>query len=216
MNRSFTIRAGAVLLPLLLSACGSSHDAATDTSPTIRVTDLATGVYAVASGDAASPTAGKYYVAADGSALLVLNNSSQQAQTVYRREGSGTWQVTPAVTADTTLTLLSSSAITGSTLNPTSVARSYSVRLASGAAATFTVGSGGDITAGSSSCKLSGKLSAGTLSNTLKLSLTTAGCGDLPAQSDGVLIVDSDYSPAVFRLVTYSGSAPVDLWAYAE
>lgn len=216
MKRSLPLWTGAALLPLLLSACGSSNDAAVDTSPTISVTDLAAGAYAVSSGDASSPTAGKYYAAADGSRLLVLNNSSDQASNVYRREGSGKWQVTPAVTADTTLTLLNSSAITASTPTVAALARSYTVRLASGAAAAFTISSSGDIVAGSTSCKLTGKLSTGTLPNTLKLSLAAASCGDLPAQSDGVLVVDSDFAPAVFRLVTYSGAALVDLWAYAE
>lgn len=216
MNRSLPLYAGAALLPLLLSACGSSHDEAVDTSPKITVTDLAAGVYAVASGDAASPTTGKYYAAADGSRLLVLNNSADQAATVYRREGNGKWQVTPAVTADTTLTLLNNNAITSSTPSLSALARGYTVRLSSGAAAAFTVGSGGDISAGATTCKLSGKLSAGVFPNTLKLSLTTSGCGDLPASSEGALIVDSDYAPAAFRLVTYSGAANVDLWAYAE
>nr|WP_315251582.1 hypothetical protein [uncultured Duganella sp.] len=211
MNRSLTLFAGAAAL--LLSACGSNHDVA---RPEVKVTDLAPGVYAVSAGDAANPTAGKYYSAADGSRLLVLNNSAQQASAVYRRDAGGAWQLTPAPAADTSLDLLNSNATTSATLNIDAVARGYTVRLASGAAAAFSINAGGDIAAGSSSCKLSGKLSTSSLPNTLKLSLTTSGCGDLPAQSDGYLVADSDYAPAAFRLLTYSGAALVDLWAYAE
>lgn len=211
MNRSLTLFAGAAVL--LLSGCGSSHDAAT---PEVRVTDLAAGVYAVSSGDAANPTAGKYYAAADGSRLLVLNNSGQQAASVYHRDAGGAWRLTPAPARDTTLDLLNSNATTSATLSVGALARGYSVRLASGAVATFSITASGDIVAGGTGCKLSGKVGASTLPNTLKLSLASAGCGDLPAQSEGYLVVDGDYAPAAFRLLTYSGGALADLWAYAE
>jgi hypothetical protein len=212
MNRSLSILAAASIL--LLAACGSNNN--DDDAPKVSVTELAAGTYAVSSGDSANPTAGTYYAAADGTRLLVLNNSTQQAGTVYRREPNGSWQVTPAVTAHTTLELLNSSAIPSNVITTGSIARSYTIRLPAGAVAAFSVSAGGDIVAGGTSCKLSGKLTAATLPNALKLSLTTSGCGDLPAQSDGYLVVDKDYAPAAFRLLTYSGSAPVDLWAYAE
>jgi hypothetical protein len=215
MNRHLTTPAVAAAM-LLLAACGSSNDNA----PKVSVTELAAGAYAVSSGDAANPTAGKYYAAADGTRLLVLNNSAQQASAVYRRDPGSGWQVTPAVTADTTLELLNSSAIPANPITFGAIARSYTIRLAAGAVAAFSVNANGDIVAGGSACKLSGKLTAATLPNALKLSLASSGCGDLPAQSDGYLVVDKDYAPAAFRLLTYSGSAsgsaPVDLWAYAE
>ena len=66
------------------------------------------------------------------------------------------------------------------------------------------------------SARSSPAMATSSLPNTLKASLTAASCGDLPAQSDGYLVVDSDYAPAAFRLLTYSGSTPLDLWAYAE
>jgi hypothetical protein len=210
----------AILMPLLLAACGSSHDnePAAPAAAKVSVTELAAGVYAVGSGDAAAPTVGKYYAAADGARLLLLNNSAQQAGALYRRDAgsSATWQMTPAPTQDTKLDLLNSNAIPSTVVNIASVARSYSVRLASGAAAAFSINSSGDIVAGATNCKLSGKLTASSLPNALKASLTASGCGDLPAQSEGYLVVDGDYSPAVFRLLTYSGNTLVDLWSYAE
>ncbi|RZT11049.1 hypothetical protein SAMN05216319_0481 [Duganella sp. CF402] len=211
MNRHLTLAAAAAAL--LLSACGSSNEPA---KPTVKVSDLAAGMYAVSAGDSANPTAGRYYSAADGSRLLVLNNSAQQATALYRRDAGGSWQMTPAATQDTSLELLNSSSLQSATLNFTAVARSYTVRLSSGAAAAFSVNANGEIVAGSTSCKLSGKLAASSLPNTLKATLSASSCGDLPAQSDGYLVVDSDYAPAAFRLLTYSGSTPLDLWAYAE
>lgn len=210
----------AVLFPLLLAACGSSNDnePAAPAAPKVGVTELAAGVYAVSAGDAAVPTAGKYYAAADGSRLLVLNNSADQAAAIYRRDaGAGAlWQTTPAATKDTALDLLNSNAVPPTVVNFASVARSYTVRLANGTAAAFSISSNGDLVAGATGCKLSGKLAVSALPNALKASLTTSGCGDLPAQSEGYLVVDGDYAPAVFRLLTYSGSALVDLWSYAE
>jgi len=97
-----------------------------------------------------------------------------------------------------------------------SVAGRYVAQVATGVVASFTVNAAGDIAAGATTCKLSGKLSAGTLPNTLQLSLTTAGCGALPASATGVLAIDADYAPAAFRLVADNGTQVVDLWAYAE
>lgn len=220
MERNNLNRAGAtvaMLLAMTLAACGSKdNDSAAATGPEVKVTELAAGAYAVSAGDVNSPTAGKYYAATDGSRLLVLNNSAQQAAIVYRREAGGNWQMTPAPATANTLDLLNSSAIPSTVPSFASVARSYTVRLSSGAAAALTVGASGDITAGATACKLSGKLSTSALPNVLKASLTASGCGDLPAQSDGYLVADSDYAPAAFRLVMVGGGAPVDLWAYAE
>jgi hypothetical protein len=70
--------------------------------------------------------------------------------------------------------------------------------------------------AGASACKISGKLSQGVLPNTLALSLNTASCGSAPTSARGVLAVDSDFSPAVFRLLADDGSKLLDLLAYAR
>lgn len=202
-------------LPLLLSACSSDTPEAV-APPAVKVTELAAGTYAVSAGDAANPSAGKYYAAPDGSRLLVLNNSAQQATAMYRRDGNGSWDSMPAATRDASLELLNSSTIPSNPVNLAAIARSYAVRLPAGGVAAFSVNVGGDIVAGGTSCKLSGKLTASTLPYALKLSLAAAGCGDLPAQSDGYLVADSDYSPAGFRLLTAGATAPVDLWAYPE
>jgi hypothetical protein len=205
----------ALVAPLLLNACSSGTPEAV-VPPAVKVTELAAGTYAVSAGDAANPSAGKYYAAADGSRLLVLSNSAQQATAVYSREGNGTWQTMTAATKDASLELLNSSAIPSNVINVAAIARSYAVRLAAGGVAAFSVNAAGDIVAGSSSCKLSGKLTASSLPYALKLSLTASGCGDLPAQSDGFLVVDSDYAPAGFRLLASGATVPVDLWAYPE
>ncbi|QBE66989.1 hypothetical protein EWM63_01000 [Pseudoduganella lutea] len=201
----------APFLPLMLAACGSSHD---DDAPTMKVTELAAGAYAVSTGDAASPVDGKYYAGADGSRLLVLNNSDQAAAALYRRDGNGPWRGTPAADADTVVDLTGNNTIAASTPGVASVAGRYEVRLASGAAAAFSVGAGGDIVPGTTACRLSGKVAASTLPNTLKLTLATAGCGDLPAGVEGYLVIDADYAPAAFRLLGTGGTAPLDLWAY--
>ena len=219
MRSSFLSHAGAtVLLVSLLSACGGNHDDAPSNppAPVVKVTELGAGAYVVSAGDAADPTAGKYYAAADGSRLLVLNNSAQRASATYRRDANGAWQRSPEPKLDTTLDLLQSSAIPGAPLAIAPLARSYAARLDNGSVALFSIGTGGELTAGGSACKLSGKLAASGLPNALKLSLAASGCGDLPAQSEGVLVADGDYAPAAFRLITAGAGGPVDLWAYPE
>ena len=213
MKPAFRCVAAALLLPLLLAACGSSHD---DEAPQARVTELAAGAYAVSTGAADNPVDGKYYAGADGSRLLVLNDSAQQAAALYQRDGNGAWRATPVATGDTTVDLAGSNAIPASAPDAASLAGRYEVRLSSGATAAFSVGAGGDIVPGTSACKLSGKLAASTLPNTLKLTLATSACGDLPAAIDGYLVVDADYAPAAFRLLGNGGAKPLDLWAYAE
>lgn len=207
------MRAAGAALAVLLSACGSGHD---DDVPAVEVTELAAGTYAVSVGNAANPAAGKYYAAADGSRLLVLNDGAQLATAMYERAAGGKWQATPGVTENTRVDLLHNSATPGATVAIATLARGYSVRLAAGGVAAFTLNANGEIVAGGSTCKLSGKVTTSPLPNALKLSLAATGCGDLPAQSDGWLIVDGDYAPAAFRLVTAGPKAPVDLWAYGE
>jgi hypothetical protein len=219
MKPNFPALASAAwFLPLLLSACsgGSDDGPGVDDTPAVSVSELAAGSYSVSAGDVANPTAGKYYAAADGNRLLVLNDGAQQATAMYRRDGNGKWQMTPAPKENTTLELLNSSPMSSHVVSITAVAGVYSVRLAAGVVASFAVNAGGDIVPGNTGCKFSGKLTSTTLPDALKLSLATAGCGDLPAQSEGFLVVDEDYSPAAFRLVTPGSTAPVDLWAYPD
>ncbi|MDB5895489.1 MAG: hypothetical protein JWQ88_3020 [Rhodoferax sp.] len=197
---------------LTLAACGGGDD----NQPKVNVDDLAAGTYVVSTGDADAPTVGKYYAGADGSRLLVLPDSTDHASQLYRRNAGAAWAAVPAPGRDVTVTLLRSSATTASTLAVASVAGSYVAQVGTGVAASFTVNAAGDITAGATACKLSGKLSAGTLPNTLQLSLATTACGALPASATGVLAVDADYAPASFRLVADNGAQVVDLWAYAE
>ncbi|GGY60051.1 hypothetical protein [Pseudoduganella albidiflava] len=206
------------LLPLLLlSACGSSDDQPEEPAPpALTVTELAPGAYAVATGDAANPSSGTYYGGADGSRLLVLDDSAGQASAMYRRDGNGGWQGAPGSAAGTTVELLNSNAIPAAALAVAPFAGSYAVRLADRTVALFSVTAGGDLVAGGTACKLTGKVAPSVLPNALKLTLATAGCGDLPAQSDGYLVADTDHAPAAFRLVAPGKSAPVDLWAFRE
>lgn len=200
---------------LALSACGGSDDDAPP-APKVTVDDLSTGSYVVSLGDANAPTVGKYYAAADGSRLLVVTDATDQSKQLYRRAAGEAWVAAPASDKDVTVTLLNSNATVSSAPALTAMAGSYVTLVATGVTATFTVSAAGDITAGASACKLSGKLAAGTLPSTLKLSLTTSGCGTLPATSTGVAAVDSDYAPSRFRMVADNGTQVVDLWAFAE
>ena len=197
---------------LVLSACGGSGDNA----PQVTVDNLATGSYVVAVGDTDAPTVGKYYAGADGRRLLVLADSSDRANQLYRREAEQAWVAVPVPEKDVNVTLLRNSATSTTTVTATALAGNYVTLVATGVTASFSVKANGDISAGTSACKLSGKLAASSLPNTLALSLAADGCGSLPTSSTGVLVVDGDYAPARFRLVADNGAKTLDLWAFAE
>lgn len=210
------LAAAATLSLLALAGCLDDQGA----GPTVTVDDLSSGAYIVSVGDSASPTVGKYYADASGNRLLVLTDGSdsETLSQYYRRSAGGAWVSVPAATQDTTVTLLRSDSLTTSTVSASALAGSYVAKVASGVTASFTLSSDGSIAAASSSsCKLTGTLTTGTLPNTLKLSLKSgSGCGSLPSSATGVLVVDSDFSPAAFRLLADNGSTAFDLWAYAQ
>lgn len=235
MNRTFGWTA-ACSAALLLAACGGGGSSSgflpvtstpvsttppstgTTAAPKVSVDDLAAGNYVVSTGDAGAPTVGKYYAAADGSRLLVFGDSDDRARQTYRRDAGGAWVGVPASDKDVTVTLLQSNAVVAAGVDIAALAGRYRTQTTAGVVADFSVTADGAIVAGSSACKLSGKLSAGVLPNTLKLSLAagTEACAGLPATASGVLAFDTDYAPAKFRLLADNGAQSVDLWAYQE
>ena len=216
MNR-LLLCVGAAAAALVLAACGSDDDTpAAPASPTVTVDDATTGAYVVSTGTADALTVGKYYAAADGSRLLVLQGAGDRVSQLYRRASAGAaWIPVPAASAATTVTLATRAAVAVTSPTAAALAGKYRVAI-DGGHADFTLGADGVLTAGSATCKLSGTTTAGTLPGTLKLTLATSGCGALPASATGVLVADPDFAPAAFRLVADNGKVPVDLWAYAD
>lgn len=201
---------------MLLAGCDDSNDSSSASKPAVSVDDLSPGSYAVSVGDSNNPSAGKYYAGTDGSRLLVVDNSDAQASVLYRRAAGGDWVAVPTPGTNVSVSLLHRNMLPAVNIDIASLAGSYATRLASGTIASFSVSSTGSIIAGSSTCKLSGKLSAGGLPSTLSLSLTTSACDSLPSSSTGILTIDADDQPAVFRLISDDGKQLVDILAYAE
>jgi hypothetical protein len=197
----------------VLAACGGDDD---DT-PNVSVDNLDAGAYVVSTGDANTPTIGRYLAGTDGSRLLVLDDADEHVGTLYRRSAGSDWTAVPAATSNVRVTLLRSSAKPVTSLDMTSLAGNYVTLAAPGVAAAFTVSAGGRITATGVGCRLSGSLSSSPLPNALQVSLTADGCGSaVPASTSGVLVVDAEDAPARFRLITDNGSRTVDLRAFAE
>jgi hypothetical protein len=215
MNHRLGFLAFAAIV-LSLAACGGSDGDNDINQPKVSVDELAAGSYVVSTGSVDAPTVGKYYAAADGSRLLLLADGSDHAKQLYRRAAGAPWAAVPAPDKDVNVMLLRSGAVTAVPLSVAQMAGRYVAQVTTGVTASFTVNASGDIIAGASACKLSGKVSTGTLPNTLKLNLASTACGTLPASATGVLAVDADYAPAAFRLVADNGAQVVDLWAYAE
>ncbi len=223
-NMIRTLATGTALAAaLVLAGCGgssSNNDGAATPPPSstkVTVQDLAPGSYIVSVGDANAPTVGKYYAGADGSRLLAMADKNDRLDRLFKREpGASSWTTIPAVDQDLQLTVLRSDALVAQSADPAALAGNYAAALSDGTPARFSIAAGGAITALDTACKLSGQLSAGTLPSTLKLSLAASDCAGLPATSSGVLVIDSDYAPARFRLIADNGTQALDLWAYKE
>ena len=225
MNRTLSIGVAALAaaLALALTGCGGGGSSngngapPAPSSPKVSVQDLAPGSYIVSVGDANAPTVGKYYAGADGSRLLLLAKPDDRLDRLYKRDAAASaWVAIPAPQHDVQLSLLRSDALVAQAADPAALAGNYAAALSDGAPARFSIAASGAITALDTACKLSGQLGAGTLPSTLKLSLAASGCAGLPATSSGVLVIDSDYAPARFRLIADNGTQALDLWAYKQ
>ena len=208
MKRKQGCATAAALLAVALSACSNSDD------DTLQVDELASGSYTVSVGDVAAPKFGRYYAGNDGSHVLVLVDSDEHANQLYRRDTSGHWQAVPKAHGE--VRVLNSTARSASAITTAALSGDYQTQIDGSIVASFSVQADGTIVPGASSCKLGGTLAASTVPGTLKLTLTAAACGSLPASSGGLLIVDADDAPAQFRLIADNGTALVDLWAFAD
>lgn len=208
-----------LMAALALAGCGG-NDAPDNTTPpataSLSVTDLEPGAYVVSVGDADNPTVGKYYAGADGSRYLALADAEDKATIIYRRDKGGSWVAAPGADAAASVRLLRQDPMPAASVEPGSVAGSYTVVLPSGASASFTVTADGKIAPGASGCQLSGTVAAHAMPNTLSLKLAASACGMVPASATGVLAIDTDYQPAAFRLIADDGGRVVDLWAYRD
>jgi len=216
---------------VMLAACGGGSDiessagssgggggASATLSPKVTVDDLATGAYAVSTGDADMPTVGRYYSGADGRRLLALEDGNTAVDRMLRRtDAAASWVAVPAPAADLNVALLRNQARTLATPAAAALAGRYVVRLANGSAADFVISADGAIKAGTlGGCQLTGALDASALPGTLSLKLQSSGCAGLPTSASGVLVTDTLDAPASLRLLADDGGSTVDLRGYAE
>ncbi|MBQ0759961.1 MAG: hypothetical protein KBT72_09920 [Zhongshania sp.] len=196
----------------LLAACddnNSRHQAE------LTVDELGAGRYSVSVGSEDAPSIGKYYADSGNNGFILLEGDDGKASQIYRRTESGSWSALPDITADTRVRFINSVPILGQGSALTSLPLSYVMKTPSGKVAKFTLGSNGHLTAGETDCQVSGDVSEGDLGNVFTVSLMTQNC-DLSESSNGVLLIDNDYQPAVFRMILDADNAVLDLWAYEE
>ena len=206
-----------LLATLALAACNGGGD---DT-PVVQVPELSPGTYLVNAGTTEAPMLGRYFSGSDGSRLLVLHNSAEQAERLYRRSAAdAAWTAVPAATADVSIALQSSFKLAQASAAPTlaGLAGRYVAQLAPGIWAQFSIAADGSLSAGSASpCKLSGRLDAKAGAGGLAVSLNASGCGSsVPASSQGFVLLDAEEQPARFRLLADDGRSLLDLRAFAE
>ncbi|QIL78722.1 hypothetical protein G7047_01375 [Diaphorobacter sp. HDW4A] len=199
-----------------LTACGGGSSSSN--APTLAVPAMSgAGVYAVSVTRGDELLAGKYYSAADGQALVVLNGNNEKAASIYSRESGEkkAWMASGGIASDTAIVFASTTVLNSAAMALGEVAGTYVLLLADQSRAMFTVDASGKVSAGSSSCKISGQFAKASVAQAVKIQLATTGCSGLPVSINGYALQDSDYAPAVLRLVNADSNPSVDLWAFA-
>jgi hypothetical protein len=199
------------LVAAITAGCGGSDS--TDPTLTSRLPTLAEGAYEVSvSGD--SLATGLAFQAADGRHWLLLSTDGEAAATVaYIGTSAGARRV--PLGDGRTISFDLQAAASLAPLTPATWAGRYDAWIA-GQPASFTVGADGSITAGTTPCRLSGRLGVGgPVGGAPSATLDVTGCIGIASGSYNALAWAADsIRPAAIRMVGENGQTVIDLLAY--
>ncbi len=205
----------AALLAVVAGLAGCNGSTSNVPPPTSSVPVLGEGaLQGYANGDTVSGAS--IYTNKDGKGYVLLSADGDGAATVIHVvDGSKGRRVPVASSGMVTLAYDRTQAVALTALSGANAAGSYQV-LIGGKPALFTVAADGAISAGSSDCKLSGKVDFSvTYGGAAALTLTASGCGSAAEGSyKGLALASADTAPAALQLVGENGSAVLDLLAY--
>lgn len=199
----------------LLGCGGSTSNIAADITPapTAAVPTMAAGaMLATVAGDSA--TVGSTFVNATGNGFIALSQDGDAATSaLYVVNGTKARRV-PAISSFTTLGFDRTEAATLTPLSASAAAGSYD-SIVGDVPASFTVGSDGSISAGSSSCKLSGKIDFGnSYGGAFAVTLTLVNCGSASSATyNGIVLASPSNAPAAWQAIAENGSSVIDLLA---
>lgn len=197
----------------LLVACG--HSKSKNDTAKLSVDDLGSGRYTVSIGDENSPSVGKYYGGSGNSRFVFVEGANGNVAKIYRRKESGEWTAVPNIIKDSDVNFINSTPVLDQGVGFKVLPSSFVTKTFLDKIVTLSIASNGKLTAEAGDCYISGEMSDGDIEELLEVRLTTENC-NLPQVMDGVLIIDKDYQPAVFKLVAYDDQEVFDLMLYQE
>jgi hypothetical protein len=195
-----------------LVACGGDSSVSV-TAPNSVIPATAPGAaLAMVSGDTAG--SGTTFFNATGQGIVLLSPDGDAPTTVVHVADNTRGRRAPAVNEFVTLRYERTTAQTVVPLT-SAVAGSYQT-LVGGRPARFVVAADGAITAGSTDCKLSGKIELATLyGGAQAVSLQSANCGTVANGTfSGVVFTGADTAPAAWQLVAENGASVLDVLVY--
>jgi hypothetical protein len=181
----------------------------------LTVDELESGRYTVSVGDENSPSIGKYYAGNGNSRFVFVEGVDGKVAQIYRRTQNGEWTAVPNSRDDTTIKLVNSTPVLDQNIGLAELPSGFVTKTSLDQVVKFALGSNGRLTAEAGDCHIVGTVSEGDIEGLLAVALTSENC-DLPEEMDGVLVIDDDYQPAVFRLIASRGEEIMDLWIYQE
>ncbi|WP_295873218.1 hypothetical protein [uncultured Zhongshania sp.] len=197
----------------VLVACNDKNQK--NSAAKLNVDELESGRYTISVGEEEAPAIGKYYAGNGSSRFAFVEGSDGKVAQIYRRVENGEWTAVPNINTDTAVNIINSTPVLDQSVALAELPSSFVTKTSLDKVVKFSLGSNGNLTADAGDCNLVGDVSESDIEGLLAVSLTTANC-DLPQAMDGVLVVDKDYQPAVFRLIASDDQEIVDLWVYQE
>ncbi|MDS7928273.1 hypothetical protein RMB13_02030 [Acinetobacter sp. V102_4] len=209
-----------VLLSLGLVACNSSNEdqEQKDTPSKVELApSLDIGTYTVSiETDQELPMTGKYYSGIDGNKLLVFNDEQDRASIIITYDAKNQmWYTNQADKVTTIKHFDHVEEITGQKVNIASLSGTYTLSLANDVTIPLEINSQGQMASQDANCIFTGVITGNLLVNTASYHLQNNKCDAMKNNTKGYLIVDEDYGPASFRLISDMTNSQ-DAWAFSS
>ena len=208
-----------LLLSLGLTACNDSNENQDqkDTSSKVEFApNLEPGTYTVSiETDQELPMAGKYYSGTDGNKLLVINNEQERASIIITYDAQNqTWH-SNQTNKTASIKFDHVEKIADQKLDIALLNGSYTLSLASDVTIPLEINAQGQMVSQDANCAFTGIISANQMANTASYQLQENKCDAMKNNTKGYLVVDEDFVPASFRLVSDMSDSQ-DVWAFSE
>lgn len=160
------------------------------------------------------PLAGKYYSGADGTRLLILNDEQERAAVVMSYDAQKQiWQTTQHEA--TPISFAHTDSILDQAIDIATLAGSYTLSVPDHEYIQFEINNNGAMSSKQNNCAFVGTITSSQMNNVLNYQLQNNNCTALNNNTRGFVVIDDDFKPARFRLVS-SATESKDAWAFPQ